>query len=200
MDAVFVGRFALVTRAHLTTVTEILYRWPRLTIAVLDLAADIKPDPQLVAQFPEFYRLCDANCAAGRNPFTAVERVQLWTSALHAAGLDSVAHAETTVRPELDPTAFNARFPADRYDLVTVAPTAACDRFDRIRTECFQQILGRRVTEIWPTRVEHTSAILTRVGAGARWGDYLPAGAAQAFHSLDGPTRLAARIASQHSA
>lgn len=193
--AVFAGRFALLTRAHLATTDAILRRWPRLVVAVLDLDAQPEPTADLVAAHPEFYTLCADNRDPIKNPFTAAERVRMWRVALVHAG-HGPARVEVTeaLRPECDPDWFNRRFPPERYDLITVAPADDCSRFDHIRTSVFREILQREVTEIVPPLIEHTSTIMARIGGGESWAEFLPPGVDRIFHEIDGPARMAPRL------
>lgn len=192
--AVFAGRFALLTRAHLATADAVLRRWPRLVIAVLDLDVTPDPPPDLAARHPEFYRLCAANHDPVNNPFTAAERVRMWRVALANAGHGPNAEAIEAVRPELDPEGFNRRFPPGRFDLITVAPAPDCSRFDHIRTAVFVEILRREVTEITPPLIEHTSSIMHRINDGASWASFLPPGVDRIFDEIDGPARMRPRL------
>jgi hypothetical protein len=111
-NAVFVGRFAVLTRAHLSTAETILRRWSRLTVGVLEVTPS--PPPQLVQRFGEFYKLCLSSCGDEDNPFSVEERIRLWRDALHHAGLTTRGQIVEVIQPELNPEWFNRRFPPRR--------------------------------------------------------------------------------------
>lgn len=185
--AIFVGRFAIVTRAHASTLSDLLERFSRVAVVVLRTENTFAPPEKLVRKHAEFYQLCDDNCVPSKNPFTPEERVAFWRAHVDSAQLQDRVDIEVSDRMELNPQLFNDRFPPTSHELVFVRPSDTAGRFDQIRRDSLSEILDRDISEMTPTFEEHTSDLRDRlVGRLPGWKDLLAQGVAAEFERLNG--------------
>ncbi|MEO3822767.1 zeta toxin family protein [Actinomadura sp. B10D3] len=188
-NAVTFGRYQLVSIAHLDTVRAIAMDWPKVTVGVIDIDAQPSEALAVPPHLEDFYRDCDANTAPQKNPMTLDERISLWQTALHAAGLQDRVTVQAVPRPELDPKGFNAAFPSDEYDVVFPAPSGK--GFDGSRNANFEEILDRDVKAVEPPLEYHTSTIRESYRSGGQtWRRAFAPGTLDTFIAMDGPRRL----------
>lgn len=187
-NAVTWGRFTVLTHGHLAMVEEIMARWSRLAIGLLDLDTIPKDhDPHRHRVSRAFHEAILRKCDPVRNPFSIAERTAMWEAALDAAGhLDRVTVLPVPV-PEYRPERMNELFPPDEYDLVFGDRS---DVFDLEKAQELSRLLDRRVRNVDPELVLHASTAKRQVATGDTWASFMPAGALEVFLEIGGPARL----------
>ncbi|EOO05592.1 hypothetical protein JDS76_27875 [Bacillus cereus] len=171
-QAITFGRYNMLTNAHLSTVSEILTKWDKLTIGVYDF--NIKRPLNLNEKWNEFYSMCDKNCQPESNDLSLESRIKMWEILVKERGLDGRLEIVPIKRVEYDVSNFNTKFPKEKYDLVFPKSPQERNSFDLLRNEAFKDILGREIHFVTPSLTLHTSQIKKQICLGDTWGNYLP--------------------------
>lgn len=189
-EAVLVDHFQVVTTADIAVANTLAGGCRHVDIAVIDERS--KPDRPIrpPGDLLHFYGQRAAASAATRNALSVAERQQAWMNAIEAAGLPPEQFTITHVqRPELDPAAFNRRYPPQRFNRY----------FGTDRPAPYRVALDGPVEKL-PLPPGQSRPSLDQIAQRYQQGDPtweadLAPGAREVFLACDGPHRLLANLA-----
>ncbi|MBR2431053.1 adenylyltransferase/cytidyltransferase family protein [bacterium] len=188
MNAITFGRYNFFTVAHLSTVKEILKKWEKLYILIVD--DSLGKTNNCINGCEEFYNLCDKNHKEKKIYFSIEERMEMINLALLEAGIKNRVIVLHYCRPECNIKKFNDDFEKNSYDLVFPCSVDEPNYFDKIRNDSFEKILGRRVFCVFPKITIHVSQILFESPCAEKIKDTLPDGTKNYFEKIGGYKRV----------
>lgn len=188
MNAVTFGRYNFFTIAHLETIKEILSKWEKLYILIVD--DDLGKTNDIIEQFEEFYNLCDYNHNTKKIYFSIEERKKMIEYALEGINVKERVNVIHYCRPEYNIKKFNAEFKMNEFDLVFPYSDNEASYYDKIRNNSFENILHRSVSCVYPKLTIHVSQILSECQTRKKINDILPIGTREYFESIDGYSRI----------
>lgn len=192
LKAITFGRYSPYTVAHLHTAEQIAANFDEIVLGVIDDAGQYRVGRRTPLT-DKFYKLADAQ--NNKTVFSLKERLTMARLAVKDVRLQDKVSITSLKRPEYNIEEFNARFPADTYQIVFPKPVDELipPEFDRIRSQALSSLLSRSVVTVPTYLTIHCSEVKNKsIDVPGIWKEYMTPGVYKYFKSINGPARLLA--------